>query len=85
MIPTIDPFRAWKPPILVSTNQSAVLGRIFRNESTPLTYGYPGGEADVVDESEDIWGAEVAQAEHRHDHHAGGRGHLAHLERSENI
>ena len=45
-----------------------------------LTYGYPGSEADVVDESEDIRGAEVAQAEHRHDHHTGGRGHLAHLE-----
>ena len=44
-----------------------------------LTYRDPGCEAYVVDEGEDVRGAEVGQAQHRHHHHPGGWRHLGHL------
>ena len=45
--------------------------------------GYPGGEPHVVDESEDVRGAEVGQGEGGHDEHPGGGGHLGDLDHGE--
>ena len=52
---------------------------IFGQTRPDQTYRDPGSEADVVDEREDVGGAEVGEAEQGHDDHPGGGRHLLHL------